>query len=258
MSNRTRTNYEEAATRIASVAFIGLALYAGRVTAQTAEELVARYTRALGGAEKISAVKTLRQSGKYFGGGGYVAPIVQENKRPNMVREELTTQGLTGITAFDGKGGWKIDPWGGKKDPESLEEEEMKQIIEDSDFDGPLVNYEQKGNRVEFIGAEQVEGTAAYKLKITLKNGDVQYYYLDGEYSVPIKIDIERKVRGAVRYYEVFPGEYKEVSGWYLPYSLEGNVKGSQDKWKIVYERIEANVPLDDGRFVRPAVAATK
>jgi hypothetical protein len=174
-----------------------------------------------------------------------------------MVREEYTTQGLTGITAFDGGVGWKIDPWGGKKDPESLEEEEMKQIIEDSDFDGPLVNYDKKGNRVEFIGMEEVEGTATYKLKVTLRNGDVQYYYLESESFLPIKIEIERKVRGAVRYYEAFPGEYKEVSGWYLPHSIEGNVKGSQDKWKVAYERIEANVPLDDSRFVSPTVAAT-
>jgi len=29
--------------------------------------------------------------------------------------EEFTTQGLTGINAYDGAVGWKIDPWGGKK-----------------------------------------------------------------------------------------------------------------------------------------------
>ena len=174
-----------------------------------------------------------------------------------MVREEFTTQGLTGITAYDGAVGWKIDPWGGKKDPESLEEEEMKQIIEDSDFDGPLVDYEKKGNRVEFIGMEDVEGTATFKLKLTLKDGDVQYYYLETESSLPIKIDIERNVRGAVRYYETFPGEYKDVSGWYLPYSIEGNVRGSQDKWKVSYERIEVNVPLENSRFVIPSVPVT-
>jgi len=238
------------------VTLISLALSAGIVSAQTAGELVARYIKAIGGADNISAVKTLRQSGKSFGGGGSEVPIVQENKRPNKVREEYTTQGLTGIMAFDGSAGWKIDPWGGKKDPESLEEEELKQVIEDSDFDGPLVNYEQKGNSVEFVGMEQVEGTDTYKLRVTLKNQDVQYFYLDSEYSVPVKIDIERKVRGAVRYYEMYPGEYKSVAGWYLPYSMEGSVKGSPDKWKVVLEKIEANVPLDDGRFLRPAVAA--
>jgi hypothetical protein len=234
-----------------------MALGAGSVTAQTAEGLVAGYIKALGGADRIGVIKTLRQSGRSFGGGGSEVPVVQENKRPNMVREEFTTQGLTGITAFDGTAGWKIDPWGGKKDPESLEEEEMKQIIEDSDFDGPLVNYQKKGNRVEFVGREEIEGTDTFKLKITLKNGDVEYYYLEAESFLPIKIDIERKVRGAVKFYEAFPGEYKEVSGWYLPFSIEGNVKGSQERWKIAYERIEANVTLDDSRFVRPVPAGS-
>ena len=57
---------------------------------------------------------------------------------------------MTGVNAYDGKTGWKIDPFEGKKDPESLGEEELKSIIEDSDFDGPLVNYAEKGNKVEY------------------------------------------------------------------------------------------------------------
>ena len=223
--------------------------------AQSADELIARYVKAVGGAGNISAVTTLRETGKYYGGGGSIAPVVQLNKRPNMVREEYTTQGLTGVNAFDGHTGWKIDPWGGKKDPESLQEEELKAIIEDSDFDGPLVNYAEKGNKVELVGKEQVEGTDTYKLKVTLRSGDVQYFYLDDEYAVPIKIDIERTIRGAVRYYEVFPGEYKAVSGWYLPYFTEGNVKGSPDKWKVVYDKIDANVPVENAKFEKPPLS---
>lgn len=234
---------------------MALAISAGSVSAQTADELVGKYLKAIGGSEKLAAVKTLRMSGKYYGDGGYVTAVVQMNKRPNMVREENTTQGLTGVTAYDGTTGWKIDPWSGKKDPEPLEEEELKGIIEDSDFDGPLVNYAEKENKVDFVGKEQVEGTDAYKLRVTMKNGDVQYFYLDEEYYVPIKIEIERNIRGAFRYYETFPSEFKEVAGWYLPYSVEGNVKGSQSKWKIVYDKIEANVPIDKDRFMKPPLA---
>ena len=120
-------------------------MFAGTATAQTAEEIVAKYVKAVGGAGKISAVKTLRKTGKFIGGGGFEAPFVEENKRPNMVRQDFTIQGLTGTRAYDGKVGWKIRPWEGKKDAESLEEEEMKSIVEDADFDGPLVNYRQKG-----------------------------------------------------------------------------------------------------------------
>jgi len=88
---------------------------------------------------------------------------------------------------------------GRQEDPESLGEEELKSILEDSDFDGPLVNYQQKGNKVEFTGKDTFEGTDTFKLKVTLPNGDVYVYYLDAEYYVPIKIDTRRIVRGAER-----------------------------------------------------------
>ena len=234
---------------------VGTALFATPIAAQTADEIVAKYIKTIGGMEKIQAVKTLRRSGKFTGGGGFEASVLQENKRANMVREEFSLQGMTGINAYDGKSGWKIEPWQGKKDPEPLGEEEMKGIVEDSDFDGPLVNYQQKGNKVEFAGMDQVEGTDAYKLKVILADGDVRYYYMDTDYYVPIKIDIKRTVRGAEREYETTLGDYKEVAGWYLPHSFETNVKGSQEKQKIVYDKIEANVQIDDARFRLPVMA---
>jgi hypothetical protein len=134
----------------------GAAILATSVSAQTGDEIVAKYIKAVGGMEKIQAVTTLRRTGKVIAGGGFELPIVQENKRPNMMRQEITLQGLTGVNAYNGKIGFKIEPWQGKKDAESLSEEEMKQVVEDSDFDGPLVNYQQKGNKVEFVGMEPV------------------------------------------------------------------------------------------------------
>ena len=34
----------------------------------------------------------------------------------------------TGVTAYDGHTGWKIEPWQGKKDPEALSEEELRDV----------------------------------------------------------------------------------------------------------------------------------
>jgi hypothetical protein len=233
-----------------------LALCAVSVSAQTADEIVDRYLKTIGGMDRIQAVQTLRRTGRFKGGGGFEAGLVEENKRRGMVRQEFSVQGLTGITAYDGKTGWKIEPWQGKKDAEPLSEEEMKQILEDSDFDGPLVNYRQKGNKIELVGMDTVEGTDTYKLKVTLSNGDVRYYYMDTEYYVPIKIDTKRMIRGAEREYETILGDYKEVNGWYLPFSIESNVKGSQDRQKVTYEKIEANIAIDDSRFTRPGTAS--
>ncbi|HTY37869.1 MAG TPA: hypothetical protein VMH23_12200 [Bacteroidota bacterium] len=246
---------EEVSTRTVFTTLLGLVLLSGSALAQTADELIAHYVKAIGGAEKIGAIRTLRRTGKYIGGGGFEAPIVEENKRPNMVRQDFTIQGLTGITAYDGTVGWKVQPWDGKKDAESLEDEEMKAIIEDSDFDGPLVNYKQKGNKVEYLGLDPVDGTDAYKLKVTLPSGDTRIYYMDTDYYVPIKIEIKRIVRGEEHEYERTLGEYKEVAGCYLPFSVETNVKGNPNGSKVAYERIEANVPIDDKRFAKPTSA---
>jgi len=234
--------------------FVALAVFAAPAAAQTVDDIIAHYLKSVGSMEKIQAVNTLRRTGKFNGGGGFEAVVVQENKRGNMVREEFSLQGMTGINAYDSKTGWKIEPWGGKKDPEALGEEETKSILEDADFDGPLVNYRQKGNKVEFVGMDQFEGTDTFKLKVTKPNGDVYFYYLDTDYYVPIKIDTKRTVRGAEREYETALGDYKEVNGWYLPFSFETNTKGSQDKSKITYDKIEANVAIDDTRFRMPVI----
>jgi hypothetical protein len=240
-------------------ALVALTLIVSAVplAAQTADEIIAKFITTTGGAEKIAAVTTLKRTGKYIGGGGFEAVITQENKRPDKVREDFIFQGLDGINAWDGKRGWKIDPFSGKKDVESLSEEEMASIIEDSDFDGPLVNYRAKGNKVEFAGMEPVEGTDAYKLKLTMANGETRYYFMDTDYYVPIKIETKRMVRGAERTYETSLGDYKEVNGWYLPWSLEVNAKGSQNRQKYVYDKIEANVSIDDARFSPPVATTT-
>ena len=236
------------------LALAALAVFAVSASAQTADEIVAKFIKTIGGMEKIQAVKSLRRTGKFNGGGGFEAVIVEENKRPNLVRQEFQIQGMTGVTAYDGKTGWKIEPWNGKKDAEPLGEEEMRGIVEDSDLDGPLVNYKEKGVRVEYVGTDEVEGSDAYKLKVTLPSGDVRLYYMDTDYYVPIKVESKRMIRGAEVESETLLGDYKEVNGWYLPFSVESGPKGSQNKAKITYEKIEANVAIDDSRFVKPAL----
>ena len=185
----------------------------------------------VGGAERLRAVLSVRRHGKYYGGGGFEADVTNENGRPNKVREEFTFGGLTGVTAFDGKSGWKIEPWAGKKDAEPLGEDELKGIIEDAEFDDPLFNYKERGNTVELVGTDQVEGTDVYKLTVTLaSNGDVRTYYLDAESCVPIKYEVKRTVRGAERWFEVELGDYKEVQGVLFPFSIAIGAEGKLER----------------------------
>jgi outer membrane lipoprotein-sorting protein len=234
-----------------------LALFQAPLSAQTADEIIARHIRAIGGMEHIQAVTTLRATGRFTGGGGFEATLAIENKRPNKIRSEFSLQGMTGVTAYDGQTGWKIQPWQGKKDAEPLSEDEMRSVMEDADFDGPLINYQQKGIRVELVGTDQVEGTDVYKLKVTLASGDVRFYYLDTENYIPIKIETRRTIRGAEQAFETSLGNYKAVAGWLLPHSMETRRAGSGESGaKITIDRIEANVPIDDSRFAKPAAPA--
>jgi len=92
---------------------------------------------------------------------------------------------------------------------------------------------------------------------VTLKNGDIQYFYMDTEDFVPIKIEKKRMIRGAERESETSLGDYKEVAGVYYPHSFEQGVKGSPNRQKVVFDKIEANVSLDDSLFhPAPAPAA--
>ena len=244
--------------RILLLSAVGLLLLPFSLPAQTADEIVAKYVQKIGGIEKLQAIKTMRSSGKFVGGGGFEAKVINENKRPNLVREEFLLQGLTAINAYDGKSGWKINPFDGKKEPESLGEEELKQIVEDSDFDGPLVNYASKGNKVEFVGKEEYEGSDVYNLKVTLANGTVKHYFLDTEYYIPIKIETKQINRGTEFEFETVLGDYKEVGGIYFPFSMESGRKGSPNKSSVTFEKIEINMPLDDGRFAMPKTSGAK
>src|SRR2546430_6830770 len=94
-------------------------LCAAPLSAQNADSIIAKYIQASGGMARIQALQTLRRTGKFTGGGGFEAVGVQENKRPNSAREEVSLQGMTGINAYDGKNGWKIQPWPGQPQPQA-------------------------------------------------------------------------------------------------------------------------------------------
>ena len=224
---------------------------------QTAEELVAKNLQARGGIEKIKAIKSLRMTGQ-FDASGFKATIGQEQKRPDMLRETFTVQGMTQVQAYDGSSGWQISPFGGRKDPEMLGEDDVRGLSEAADFDGPLVDAEAKGNKIEYMGKDQVDGDDAYKLKVTLKNGDIYYYYLDPDTNIEIQVEKQQFIRGSVRESVTVMGSYKPVNGVMYPFYIESGPKNNPDaRGKITITRIEANVPVEDSDFKMPAAPAT-
>jgi hypothetical protein len=219
----------------------------------TVDELVAKNIEAKGGLDALHAVRSLRLKGKMLVNQGQLEfAYVQTKRRPGQVRSELMLQGMTLVQAYDGTEGWKISPFGGRKDPEKMSADDAKSLIEDAEIDGPLVDWEAKGSTVEYLGPEDVDGTLAHKLKVVRKNGDVSYVYLDPDHFLEIRILTQRIEQGAQVEVETDLGDYEKIAGVYFPFSIEAGPKGATDKQKVIFEKADANIPVEDGEFKFP------
>jgi outer membrane lipoprotein-sorting protein len=229
-------------------------LVAVPAAAQTVDDVLAKNADAKGGLARMKAVKTMRATGKVTIGPGMEAPITLDQKRPNMVRVEVTVQGLTIIQAYDGAVGWMLNPMSGRKDPEPMPSEMVKNMEEQADMDGPLVDYKDKGNKVELLGKEKAEGADCYKVKVTLKSGDTRTYYIDVENYLEVKVESRTTVRGTETESDTIISAWKEVGGLMMPFSIDAGQKGAPARQKITLEKIEVNPALDDARFKMPDI----
>jgi len=224
--------------------------------AQTVDELLAKYYEACGGLDKLKAITSIRVTGTMAIAPGMDAPFTMERKRPGKQRMEFQVQGMTGIQAFDGERSWSVMPFMGKTEPEVGADEDNKRQQADADFDGALVDYKAKGHAIELAGNEPVDGAAAYKLKITKKNGNVEYDYLDAETYLLVKTEAKVRRNGNDINGETVFSDFKEVSGIMEPFAMETGAKEMPQKRKFSFSKVELNVPLDDTRFAVPAGAA--
>jgi hypothetical protein len=226
-------------------------------TAPTLDELVAKNIEAKGGAQAAHALQSLRRTGTMLVNEGKIRlAYTQIKKRPLEVRTEATLQGMTAVQAFDGKEGWQISPFQGRKDPERMSADDVKALMEDAEMDGPLVDWKEKGSTLEYLGTEDVDGTQAYKIKVTRKNGDINFVYLDPDHFLEIRILTQRVQQGALVETETDLGDYEKINGVFVPTSIEAGSKGDADKQKIVIDKAEGNVPIDDAIFHFPTTPA--
>lgn len=219
--------------------------------AQSADEIVAKYYQAAGGLDKFKAVNAMRISGHMTLGQGMEAPFTRISKRPNMQRLDFTLQGMTATQAYDGKTAWMFVPFMGQTAPELMPPDMAKNMDEEADFDGPLVGYKDRGIQVELVGQEQVEGANTYKLKVTMKSGDVTYYFVDAEGWLPIRTESKRTVQG--REFDIVTslGDYKAEGGLLMPHSIQVSGQGPGVQGFVI-EKVELNPTVKDEDFKMP------
>jgi hypothetical protein len=224
----------------------------------TVDELVAKNIEAKGGATALQDLQSLRLTGKLLvpDAGQIELGYLEIKKRPDEVRTEASLQGMTQIQAYDGKEGWKVSPFFGRKDPEHISADDVKAMMEDSEIDGALVDWKTKGSTVEYLGTEDVDGTPAHKLKVVRKNGDVSFVFLDPDHFLEIRVLTQRTKHGAYEEVETDLGDYEKAGGVFVPTSIEAGRKGAPDKQRIIIDKVEANMPVDDAIFHFPGLIA--
>jgi photosystem II stability/assembly factor-like uncharacterized protein len=224
------------------------------------DEVVARAIAAQGGADKLRAIRSLRITGTlHLGGEGFsldaqIGTLYQRNGR---IRSEFTLQGLTGVDALDGNDAWHFQPFQGRREAQRATDDEVALMSEDAEFEGPLLDWQKKGYKIDYLGTEDVDGTLAHKLRVVRKSGNINWIYLDPDTFLVIRSVQQAKVRGAERVSETDYGAYESVAGVWMPFSYETGPKDAPKNSRVTVDRAEVNVDIDGAAFRYPKKGQT-
>jgi hypothetical protein len=203
---------------------------------------VAKAIQARGGIKKIKSLNTQRLSGTISLAGGSAGPFIVEMKRPGMMREMVTVGGKFMIRTTNSLSGFVVGSLRDLVEPKLVDSDELSNLAQSADFEGPLVDYKAKGNRIELAGQEKIGKRQAYKLVIAMKNGENRIDYID------CKSYLEVKWQGLVsgNLLESYFQDYRQVKGLMYAFEIDS---GAQ---KVTLHQVEVNPKLDPVRFERP------
>lgn len=217
----------------------------------TVDEIIAKNVETRGGMDALKAVKSARTSAN-ISMGGMEMPLSIVFKRPQKIRVDMEIQGMKVVQAFDGETGWTVMPMMGSTEPSRMADDQLTQMKQQSDWDGPLVDYREKGHTVELVGKEDVEGTEAYKLKVTMENGDESHFYLDTDHFLIFKQEGRTNMNGMEVNATTTFSNYKEVGDVVLAFSTEIVAEGAPTGIVFTVNEVELNIDVDDARFAFP------
>jgi outer membrane lipoprotein-sorting protein len=241
----------------------------------TAAEIVDRNIAARGGLGAWRAVQTLSWSGKMDAGGNnephlkvpgmplqpppkdpaaqVQLPFAQEMQRGRKSRLEIQFNGQAAVQVYDGTQGWKLRPFLNRHEAEPYTAAELKLAASQSDLDGMLIDYTAKGTTVALEGVDKVEDRDAYKLRLTLKTGEVLHDWVDAKSFLEVKVDgTPRRLDKKLHAVSVYLRDYRSVNGLQIPHLIETVVQGVQRTEKIQIEKVAVNPHLDASRFAKP------
>jgi len=226
---------------------------AGAAHGQLGHEIARKHAARAG--DKLAALTGLRAEGRTFI-NDEVVPFTMVAQRPNRLRVESFSPLRRVIQAYDGTG----VPWVSHSDVRNgaaldMAESEAKDFITNADFDGPLINYEEKGFSVDYAGEEVIDGRKAYKLLLMNKSDNIFFLWVDaGTYEV-VKRTVYRVFKDQRVAVDTFFKDFHDVGGVLQPHRVETTANG-RTLYVMIIDRMEPNpAAIPSETFARPVVA---
>ena len=197
-------------------------------------------------------------------------PFLMELERPLKARFELQFKGQTAVQVFDGTNGWKLRPYLNRQDIEPYTADELRRASMQAELDGPLVDYVAKGTKIELDGNEKVDSKDTYRLKLTLKGGQVLHVWVDAHTFLEAKIEGQpRRLDGIDHPVEIYYDDYHAVAGLQIPFVLQTRVLSAATPAsrvketpvpveRILVEKVLINPPLEASLFTKPEIHGAK
>ncbi len=221
-------------------------------TAQSAEEIIAKHIRATGGDNwsKVEAVK-MEANIASESAAGMAIGWTMTSIRDKAARMDVSVMGMTQTSVVNGDKGWATNPFMGQMDPEPLTSDQVKSMMDQTDIDGTVIGYKEKGYTVEFVGKEDVEGTEALKIKVNKGGKKVEYILYDPETYYEIKnIQVDEVDGKEVESATVF-SNFKTVDGIVMPHSLQSS-NPMMGNTTITLTKVTFNPTVDMKAFDMP------
>lgn len=200
-----------------------------------------KYIEAIGGKEKILAIKT--KTSVYKGNiQGMDITVTITQKLPNKYYQLVDAGVFQQKTVFDGEKGYS-ESMGQKKE---LEGEQLEGMKVQADMHA-ILDYEKLGIKAELTGMETINGKDAYKVVLNTPWGSKWTQYYDAESGLLLRqITPITSPQGSFNQTTDFL-DYKEVDGVKYPHKLSQQV-GPQTI-SLEAEKIELNKEVADDLF---------
>lgn len=224
--------------------------FTGITFAQTADQIISNYFKNSGGEQNWENLQTVTMKVKMTTNGMEMSGTIY-SKRPDKLKTVFNYMGKNIVAAYDGKDAWMENPFMPDSTPQ-LVPEAMAKSLKQNSFESKFLNYAAKGYTVELTGSDTLNGQDVYEIKLTKKDGDIEYHYFDKDnfMNVMMKKYVSSGPQNKTEA-DVYFSDFRKVGGLKFPFFMESQ-SGGQTLQKMIFTDIEINKPLDDSIFAFP------